>query len=163
MPIAATKGRRCAKQSATADAPHPARSGRPPAYGLLVTGIGGTGHRHIGGVLGWPRGSTISASPCSIRPGWRKRRRSNQPCTFCRRQHQLPPCIAAGDANAILGCDTVVAATNDCTAKIRRGRPVHAQINAYPSPTGEVLHNPICAFRRPSMEQTLTDAVGEEL
>ena len=75
-----------------------------------------------------------------------------------RRNHAVR--IAAGDANVILGGDLVVAASNDCLAKIRQGF-TRAVINAYQSPTGEVLHNPDMRFPAASMEQTLIDAVGD--
>ncbi len=142
---------------------HPTLPALAAPYGLLVTGIGGTGIVTIGGVLGVAaRIDNIGVTVLDQTGLAQKGGAVTSHVRFAARQHQLHAVrIAAGDANAILGCDLVVAATNDCLAKIRQGA-TRALINAYPSPTGEVLHNPDLRFPAASMEQTLTDAVGEE-
>jgi indolepyruvate ferredoxin oxidoreductase len=132
-------------------------------YGLLVTGVGGTGVVTIGGVLGIAaRIDQIGVTVLDQTGLAQKGGAVTTHVRFASQQSQLHAVrIAAGDANAVLGCDLVVAATNDCLAKMRKGFSSVA-INAHESPTGDNVHQPDMRFPATAMEQSIIDTVGED-
>jgi len=69
--------------------------------------------------------------------------------------------IPAGDADLLLGCDMVVAASNDALAKLNRDRS-HAIINDYQSATSDFIFNKDYQFPADDMKQALVHEVGEE-
>lgn len=142
--------------------PSPALPSIQRPYGLLVTGVGGTGVVTIGGVLGVAaRIDQIGVTVLDQTGLAQKGGAVTTHVRFASRQSQLHAVrIAAGDANAILGCDLVVAAANDCLAKMRKGF-TSAVINAYESPTGDIMHQPDMRFPSTAMEQSIIDAVGD--
>lgn len=101
--------------------PVPAPLDRP--YGILVTGVGGTGVVTIGALLGTAaalegKGATVLDMAGLAQKGG--------PVTshirIAARQDQLHASrIAAGEANLVLGCDLVVAAGEDALSKMRAG------------------------------------------
>ncbi|MBB5017707.1 indolepyruvate ferredoxin oxidoreductase [Chitinivorax tropicus] len=132
-------------------------------YGILVTGVGGTGVVTIGGVLGMAaRLDEIGATVLDQTGLAQKGGSVTTHLRFADRQSKLHAVrIAAGDANAILGCDLVVAANNDCLSKMRKGF-THAVVNTYESPTGDITKNPDMKFPAASMEKTILESVGDD-
>ena len=132
-------------------------------YGVLVTGVGGTGVVTIGGVLGVAARIDLIGVTVLDQTGLAQKGGAvTTHVRFASQQSQLHAVrIAAGDANAVLGCDLVVAATNDCLAKMRKGFS-SVVINAYESPTGDNVHQPDMRFPATAMEQSIIDTVGED-
>jgi indolepyruvate ferredoxin oxidoreductase len=141
--------------------PEPALPATDRPYGILVTGIGGTGVVTIGALLGMAahiegKGVTVldmtglaqknGAVMSHIRIG-------NQP------EDLYSARIASGEADAVIGCDMVVAAGAEAQSKMAAGR-TRLAINRSEVPTAEFARNPNWLFPASEMQTELTAAVG---
>lgn len=142
--------------------PEPALPSLAQPWGVLVTGVGGTGVVTIGGVLGIAAhldglGVTVLDQTGLAQKGGAV----TTHVRFAAQQAQLHAVrIAAGDANLVLGCDLVVSASNECLAKMRPGF-THAVINTHEAVTGDFTRQPDMSFPGKAMADTVRDAVGE--
>ncbi|SCK12370.1 indolepyruvate ferredoxin oxidoreductase family protein [Vogesella sp. LIG4] len=141
--------------------PMPRLPGAHEPYGIMVTGIGGTGVVTIGQVLGMAahldnKGVTVLDMAGLAQKGgsvWSHVRIADS-------QQQLHAVrIAAGDANLVLGCDLVVTAAEEAMAKMRDGFS-HAVVNNYESPTSAFLKNPDVRFPSKAMKDAIVESVG---
>ncbi|MGC0153393.1 indolepyruvate ferredoxin oxidoreductase family protein [Chromobacterium vaccinii] len=130
-------------------------------FGIMVTGVGGTGVVTIGQVLGMAayldnKGVTVLDMAGLAQKGgsvWSHVRIADS-------QDKLHAVrIAAGDANLVLGCDLVVTAAEEALAKMRDGFS-HAIVNNYESPTSAFLKNPDVRFPAKAMKDAIIDSVG---
>ncbi|POA99221.1 indolepyruvate ferredoxin oxidoreductase [Chromobacterium sinusclupearum] len=130
-------------------------------FGIMVTGVGGTGVVTIGQVLGMAayldnKGVTVLDMAGLAQKGgsvWSHVR-------IAEHQEQLHAVrIAAGDANLVLGCDLVVTAAEEALAKMREGFS-YAIVNNYESPTSGFLKNPDLRFPAKSMKDAIIESVG---
>ena len=158
------------------DLPDPAPAPLDRPYGILVTGIGGTGIVTIGALLGTAaalegKGATVLDMAGLAQKGG--------PVTshirLAARQEDLHAArIAAGEANLLLGCDLVVASSEDSLAKLRAGFS-HVVVNgdfavtsdyvralAQQSKSGDVTHDADPAFPAAGMMAALASAVGPD-
>src|SRR5690606_34985075 len=69
--------------------------------------------------------------------------------------------IAAGDANAVIGCDLVVAAAGDALAKMRKGG-TRAVVNSYEAVTADFTRRPDLKFPGAQLHALLQEAVGAD-
>jgi len=69
--------------------------------------------------------------------------------------------IATGEAMLLLGCDIVVAVSDDALSKTTVGT-TQAVVNTEQTITGEFMRNPDRAFPEGAMEQSVIDAVGAD-
>ena len=67
--------------------------------------------------------------------------------------------IPAGDADLLLGCDLVVAASNEAMAKVNVERS-YAVVNDYEFATADFISDPDLQFPAESMKQTIREEVG---
>jgi len=141
--------------------PEPSEPTLDEPFGILVTGVGGTGVVTVGAILGMAahlagRGVGVldqtglaqkyGAVVSHVRIG--------------RRPEDIHAVkIAAGGADLLLGCDLVVAAGFDALAKLREGRAT-ALINAHESPTGEFTRKPDLVFPGARLRARIETAVG---
>ncbi|MFW9610003.1 MAG: indolepyruvate ferredoxin oxidoreductase family protein [Aquaspirillum sp.] len=132
-------------------------------YGIMVTGVGGTGVVTIGQILGVAAHldglgiSVLDMAGLAQKGGavWSHIRLADQ-------QDKLHAVrIAAGDANVVLGCDLVVTASAESLAKMRRGF-TRGLVNRFEAPTSEFTKNPDAHFPSQAMRQTLVDTLGQE-
>ncbi len=156
------------------DPPEPELPSLDRSYGILVTGVGGTGVVTIGALLGTAaamegKGATVLDMAGLAQKGG--------PVTshirLAARQDQLHASrIAAGEANLVLGCDLVVAAGEDALSKMRAGA-TRAVVNddfsvtsdfvrtfAAQAGTGDVAHIRDPEFPAGAMAGSIADAVG---
>jgi len=143
-------------------------------YGILVTGVGGTGVVTIGALLG--TAATLEGKGVSVLdmaglaqkggPVWSHVRIAAQ-------QEMLHASrIAAGEANLLLGCDIVVAVADESLSKLRPG-VTRAVVNsdfsvtsdfvrsfAAQARTGDVAHIRDPEFPVGAMEEQIAEAVG---
>jgi indolepyruvate ferredoxin oxidoreductase len=154
--------------------PEPTPVGLDHPYGILVTGVGGTGVVTIGALLG-TAAAIEGRHACALDmaglaqkggPVWSHIR-------IAARQDQLfASRIAAGEADLVLGCDIVTAVSDESLAKMRAGY-TSAVINsdfsvtsdfvrsfAAQARTGDVSHVHDPQFPKSAMEQQIEDAVG---
>jgi indolepyruvate ferredoxin oxidoreductase len=141
--------------------PEPTLPATDRPYGILVTGIGGTGVVTIGAVLGMAahiegKGVTVldmtglaqknGAVMSHIRIG-------NRP------EDLYSARIASGEADAVIGCDLVVAAGAEAQSKMAAGR-TRLAINSAEIPTAEFTRDPDWRFPASDMHTDVTAAVG---
>jgi indolepyruvate ferredoxin oxidoreductase len=133
------------------------------AYGIVITGVGGTGVVTIGQLLGMAahlEGKGVSVldmaglaqkggavfSHVQLAP-------SQQTLAATR--------IAMGEADVLLGCDLIVSTSNEALSKLQPGR-TKAVLNTTESPTADFVHNPRWQFGAPSLAQQIRDGIGND-
>ncbi len=165
-----------AKADAFAALPEPQLPSTAAPWGILVTGVGGTGVVTIGALLGMAahlegKGiSVLDMAGLAQKGGavWSHVRIADKP------EQLYAARVAAGEANALIGCDLVVAASDESLAKMRNGH-TRVVVNrdqtmtsefvrgfAAQARSGDVGANPDPKFPGGSMEQQIVDAVGAD-
>jgi indolepyruvate ferredoxin oxidoreductase len=130
-------------------------------YGVLITGIGGTGVVTIGAIMGMAahmegKGATVldqlgmaqkgGAVVSHVRIG-----ASPEALHAVR--------LGAGGADLLLGCDLVVSASADALARLEPGQS-HAVINTHETITGEFTRHPDLAFPSHTLKLSIEAAAG---
>ncbi len=154
--------------------PEPVLPATTAAWGILITGVGGTGVVTIGALLGMAahlegKGvSVLDMAGLAQKGGavWSHVKIADRP------EDIFAARVAAGDANAVIGCDLVVTASDESLAKMRAGH-TRVVINrdqtntsefvrgfAAQARTGDVAKHPDPQFPAASMEGQIVDAVG---
>ncbi|WP_423195446.1 MULTISPECIES: indolepyruvate ferredoxin oxidoreductase family protein [unclassified Cupriavidus] len=131
-------------------------------YGVLVTGVGGTGVVTIGGLLGMAahlesKGVTVLDMAGLAQKGGAV---LSHVQIAARPEHLHATRIAMGEADLVIGCDAIVSATDEVISKTQAGR-TRAVVNTAQTPTAEFIKNPKWQFPGLSAEQDLRNAVGE--
>ncbi len=132
-------------------------------YGVVITGVGGTGVVTIGQLLGMAahlegKGLSVLDMAGLAQKGG---------AVFSHVQIAPKPedlyatRIAMGEADLLLGCDLIVSTSNEALAKIHAGR-TRAVVNSSESPTADFVRNPDWQFAGGTMTQQLRDAVGND-
>lgn len=132
-------------------------------YSIIVTGVGGTGVVTIGAILGMA--AHLEGKGCGIldmaglaqKGGsvWSHLRFGKSPAAIKAIR------IAAGGADAVLGCDLVVAASRKTLAATRKGA-TRMLVNTHEVMTGEFTRHPDLKFPSPELRAGITDAVGSD-
>jgi indolepyruvate ferredoxin oxidoreductase len=143
--------------------PEPAIPPAGDAYGILVTGVGGTGVVTIGALLGMA--AHLEGKGCSVLDMTGLAQKGGAVFTHVRIADKPEDIhavrIAAGGARLLLGCDIVVAASFDALAKIQQGKTA-AVINSYEAVTGEFTRKPDLEFPGRRLRDLILDAAGRE-
>ncbi len=148
--------------SAGADLPEPRLPDLARPYNILVTGIGGTGIVTIGALLGMAahlegKGcSTLDMTGLAQKGGavYSHVRIAARPADI----HAVR--IAAGNADLLLGCDIVVAASFDSLAKLDTARSF-AIVNEHRVATGDFTRDPDWQFPLADLKAAIRQAAGE--
>jgi len=141
--------------------PEPALPGLAEPYGILITGVGGTGVVTIGALLGMA--AHIEGRGCSILDMTGLAQKGGAVFSHVRLA-QRPEDIhavrlAAGGARLLMGCDIIVAATFDGLSKIAQGE-TRAVINTNEAVTGDFTRNPDLEFPLETLKTMISDATG---
>src|SRR5216684_3635778 len=155
--------RKQADASRVAEPPEPVLPAIGEPYGILVTGVGGTGVVTIGALLGMAahiegKGvSVLDMTGLAQKGGavFSHVRIANRPEDI----HAVR--IAAGDADLLIGCDIVVAASPDGLSKLRKGKS-SAVVNAHETITGAFTRNPDFVFPSGDLRSQIVEATGAE-
>src|SRR6266849_4426260 len=155
--------RRQADASRFAEPPEPVLPAIGEPYGILVTGVGGTGVVTIGALLGMAahlegKGVAVLDMTGLAQKGgavFSHVRIANRPQDI----HAVR--IAAGDADLLIGCDIVVAASPDGLTKLRAGKTT-AVVNAHETITGAFTRNPDFVFPAGDLRGQIVEATGAE-
>jgi indolepyruvate ferredoxin oxidoreductase len=142
--------------------PEPALPVLDQPYGILVAGVGGTGVVTIGALVGMAahlegKGVTVLDMTGLAQKGGAVLshvRIAENPTAI----HAVR--IASGGANLLLGCDLVVAASSEATAKLLPGHS-HAIVNSHQTITGDFTRNPDLAFPERELCRAVENAVGQ--
>ncbi|WP_109480220.1 indolepyruvate ferredoxin oxidoreductase family protein [Paraburkholderia sp. C35] len=132
-------------------------------YGVLVTGVGGTGVVTIGALLGMAahlesKGVTVLDVTGLAQKGGAVMSHvqiANQPADI----HATR--IAMGDASLVIGCDSLVTASDECVSRMQTGR-THVVLNSAPTPTAEFIKNPNWRFPGANADADVRAAAGDE-
>ncbi len=143
--------------------PEPAPPPTDEPYGILVTGIGGTGVITIGALLATAAHIEGKAATVMDMTGlaqkngavWTHLRIADNPEDL----HAVR--IAAGGARLLLGCDLVASGHADTVAKLARGVS-RAVVNTNRTFTGDFTRNPDMRFPTDELLGRITAAVGED-
>ncbi len=133
-------------------------------YGIIVTGIGGTGVVTVAEVLGMAAHLEGKGVTSLDQTGLAQKNGAvTSHVRICDNPDRLHAVrIAAGQARLLLACDMVVAAGFDTLAKLTPGRS-RAVINRHESMPATFTHAPDLAFPSQAMENTITDHVGGDV
>ena len=149
-------------EAAQAELPQPAALPALHApYGILVTGIGGTGVVTIGAILGMAahlegKGVAVLDMAGLAQKGgsvYSHIRIAARPDDI----HAVR--IAAGEAKLVLGCDMIVAASDEAIAKMQAGS-TRAVINADVAPTGAFTRDPDLRVPAHDLAEAIREACG---
>jgi indolepyruvate ferredoxin oxidoreductase len=146
-----------------ANLPEPDHADLAKPCGILVAGVGGTGVVTIGALLGMAahvegKGVTVLDMTGLAQKGGAVMSHVR----IAETQDRLHSTrIATGEACLLLGCDMVVAVSEDALSKTAPGM-TRAIINTAQAITGEFLRNPDRAFPAGAMEQAVVDAIGAD-
>jgi len=131
-------------------------------YGILVTGIGGTGVITVGALLGMA--AHLEGKGCTVLDFTGLAQKNGAVMSHVRlapRPEDLHSVrIAAGGANLVLGCDMVVAAAPAALSRIEQG-VTRAVINGYVQPTAMFVRDGDMDFGAEGMMKTIRDAAGD--
>jgi indolepyruvate ferredoxin oxidoreductase len=157
------KGKGVSGEIAMPDIPLPVLPTLDGSYGIIVTGVGGTGVVTVGAVIGMAahlegKGSAIIDMAGLAQKGGEvashlRIAETPQEISSIR--------IAASGADLILGCDMVTASTQKVLASIDPGR-TRVVLNAHEKLSGEFTHNVDFSFPTQRIIKTLTERAGAD-
>ena len=132
-------------------------------YGILVTGVGGTGVVTIGALLGMA--AHIEGKGVAVLDMTGLAQKGGSVYSHIRiarvpeEIHAVR--IAAGEARAVLGCDMIVAVSDEAIAKMQAGT-TRAVINGGVATTGAFTHDPDLKVPVREMADTIREACGAD-
>jgi len=143
--------------------PQPVLASADEPYGIVVTGIGGTGVVTIGAILGMA--AHLEGNGCTVLDMTGLAQKNGAVVSHVRIA-RTPEAIhatriAAGDARLILACDILTSIGYEQLAKMRKGHTRALVNSARVMPAG-FTRNPDLAFPLDSMEREIEDAVGAD-
>jgi len=143
--------------------PEPTLPSIAAPYGILVTGVGGTGVVTIGALIGMA--AHIEGKGCSVLDMTGLAQKGGAVFSHIRiaeRPEDIHAVrLAAGGANLLLGCDVVVAASFDALAKLQKGHS-RAIISTAQSITGDFLHDHDMQFPSDALGGAIAGAAGRD-
>jgi indolepyruvate ferredoxin oxidoreductase len=141
--------------------PEPGLPALDTPYGIVITGVGGTGVTTIGALLGMA--AHLEGHGCSVLDMTGLAQKYGSVVSHVRIAREPDDIravrISAGSAKLLLGCDLVVASGFEALAKCDAGR-THAVVNAHESMTAGFLREPDLLFPGADMRRAIDEAVG---
>ncbi|MBC8023662.1 MAG: indolepyruvate ferredoxin oxidoreductase family protein, partial [Burkholderiales bacterium] len=130
-------------------------------YGILVTGVGGTGVVTIGALLGMAAHIEGKGAAVLDMTGLAQKGGSvYSHIRLARTPEEIHAVrIAAGEARLVLGCDMIVAASDEAIAKMQAGS-TRAVINGDVATTGEFTKDPDLQVPTRDMADSIREACG---
>lgn len=143
--------------------PEPALPGLGQAYGIIVTGIGGTGVVTIGQILAMA--AHVEGKACSVLDMSGLAQKGGPVMSHVRlaahADHLHSTRVGTGAADLVIGCDVIVTASRDALSRMGEGR-THAAVNLTQMPTAAFVRNPDWQFPAASAEGSIQNACGKE-
>jgi indolepyruvate ferredoxin oxidoreductase len=132
-------------------------------YGVLVTGIGGTGVVTIGQLIGMA--AHLEGKGISVLDMAGLAQKGGAVFSHVQIAHRpealFATRIATGEADLVIGCDLVVSAGNEALSKMRP-RVTRAVVNGNVSPTADFLRDPDWTMPAEALKRNVLDAAGEQ-
>jgi indolepyruvate ferredoxin oxidoreductase len=141
--------------------PEPSHPGLDKPYGILVTGVGGTGVVTIGALLGMAAHIEGKGAAVLDMTGLAQKGGSvYSHIRIARRPEDIHAVrIAAGEARLVIGCDLIVSASDEAIAKMQEGH-TRAVVNSDVAPTGDFTKHPDLQLPSREMADAIREAVG---
>ncbi len=143
--------------------PEPALPSLDRPYGILVTGVGGTGVVTIGALVGMA--AHLEGKGVGVLDMTGLAQKGGAVLShirIARRPEELHAVrLAAGGADLLLGCDLVVAAGAEATAKLDPASS-RAIVNSHETITGDFTRNPDLAFPGRDLRRAIEIAAGAD-
>ena len=131
-------------------------------FGIIVTGIGGTGVVTVGQILAVA--AHIEGKACSVLDMSGLAQKGGPVLSHVRIANQASDIhstrVGTGDASLVIGCDIVVTAGRDALSRMGEGR-TFAAINTTTSPTAAFVNNADWTFPQSSAETAIKSACGQ--
>jgi indolepyruvate ferredoxin oxidoreductase len=132
-------------------------------YGILVTGVGGTGVVTIGALLGMA--AHLEQKGCTVLDMTGLAQKGGAVYSHVRIARETAEIhavrIASGGASLLLGCDLVVSASADALSKLQLGHS-RAIVNSHETITGEFTRDPDLKFPTREMQRGISEATGPD-
>jgi indolepyruvate ferredoxin oxidoreductase len=132
-------------------------------YGILVTGVGGTGVITIGQILAMA--AHIEGKGVSVLDMSGLAQKGGPVMSHVRlaeRQEDIHSTrVGTGAADVVIGCDVIVTASRDALSRMGEGR-THAAVNSTGSPTAAFVRNPDWQYPGAAAENDIRTACGSD-
>ena len=161
------KPKKAAAETARAEAPgegslpHPALPAAHEPYGILVTGIGGTGVVTVGQILAMA--AHVEGKGCSVLDMSGLAQKGGPVLSHVRLADSpdqlFSTRVGTGAADLVIGCDEIVTAGRDALSRMGEGR-THAVVNATGTPTAAFVRNPDWQFPEAGAKEDIGRACG---
>ncbi|WP_372875357.1 indolepyruvate ferredoxin oxidoreductase family protein [Pseudomonas sp.] len=143
--------------------PEPRQPSLERPWNILLPGVGGSGVTTVGALLGMA--AHLEGKGCSVLDQAGLAQKFGPVVTHIRvaaKQDDIYAVrIAAGETDLLLGCDLVVAASEEALAKLN-DKIAHAVINSHEAATAEFTRNPDAQVPGAAMREALIEAVGAD-
>jgi indolepyruvate ferredoxin oxidoreductase len=146
-----------------ADPPEPVLAGTSQPYNILVTGVGGSGVITLGALIGMAAHIDGKAATVLDMTGLAQKggavfshvRIADAPELL----HAVR--IATGEADALIGGDIIVAASQEALTRVSAGRS-RCAVNSCETPTAEFTHDPDWQFPLAKMQEAICTSVQSD-
>jgi len=146
-----------------ASLPLPVLPGLAQPYGVLVTGIGGTGVVTVGQILAMA--AHVEGHACSVLDMSGLAQKGGPVTSHVRlaqsAEHLHATRVGTGAADLVIGCDVIVSAGRDALSRMGVGR-THAAINSSLAPTAAFVKNPDWVYPDAGAEEKIRVACGSD-
>ncbi|HYD81855.1 MAG TPA: indolepyruvate ferredoxin oxidoreductase family protein [Paucimonas sp.] len=143
--------------------PQPTLPSTAEPYGILVTGVGGTGVVTIGQILAVA--AHIEGKGCSVLDMTGLAQKGGAVMSHVRLADNPADIhstrVGTGMADLVIGCDSIVTASRDALSRMGEGR-THAAVNSTVSPTAAFVRNPNWTFPETAAENDIRTACGKD-
>jgi indolepyruvate ferredoxin oxidoreductase len=143
--------------------PQPPMPASVDNFGVLVTGVGGTGVITVGQVIAMA--AHVEGRACTVLDMSGLAQKGGPVLSHVRLSDHPDDLhatrVGAGAADLVIGCDLIVAASRDALSRMGQGR-THAVVNAHDTPTAAFVRNPDWTFPGNDAKGALLNACGNE-
>ena len=143
--------------------PQPVLPALGQSYGIIVTGIGGTGVITIGQILAMA--AHVEGRACSVLDMSGLAQKGGPVMSHVRLSERSDDLhstrVGTGAADLVIGCDVIVTASRDALSRMGEGR-THAAVNSTQMPTAAFVRNPDWQFPAASAESSIQKACGQD-
>jgi indolepyruvate ferredoxin oxidoreductase len=142
--------------------PEPELPALPGTYGMVVAGVGGTGVITIGQLLGMAAHMEGKGIVTQDAAGLAQKGGSTwSHVLIAQTQEQIATTrVALGQADLVLGCDPIVAASKETLLRMQAGR-TRVALNAHAAPTAAFVHNGNWKNPAGRCAAAISEAVGD--
>ncbi|GAB3540678.1 indolepyruvate ferredoxin oxidoreductase family protein [Noviherbaspirillum agri] len=143
--------------------PQPQLPGTEQPFGILVTGIGGTGVVTVGQILAMA--AHAEGKGCSVLDMSGLAQKGGPVMSHVRLADHPDDIhstrVGTGAADLVIGCDEIVTASRDALSRMGEGR-THAAVNTAGAPTAAFVKNPDWQFPASTAENDVRNACGAD-